>query len=130
MNPTMKQKARHNSLAQQTSSKVSTFRTKGTVPSLSEQSSHLPSGNSAGWRSDGIVLRMDYLSAGTNGVISQRQGGIPRGARNPMSIKLPASIVEERNSLAHIAGSYADDPNWDEFMQAIEASRLELDEQI
>lgn len=41
--------------------------------------------------------------------------------------KLLQSAQEQRNPLERIAGSYADDPFWDEFLQALEESRRALD---
>lgn len=39
----------------------------------------------------------------------------------------PVSNAEETNPLAAIAGSYAADPFWDEFVQLLEESRQALD---
>jgi len=46
----------------------------------------------------------------------------------PVAIDLPQPGTVDTNPLARIAGSYANDPNWEEFKQAMEASRRELDE--
>ena len=52
-----------------------------------------------------------------------------REAERTMTIQTPQPTTEEVNPLARIAGSYADDPNWDEFLLALEASRRALDEE-
>ena len=44
-----------------------------------------------------------------------------------MTIQTPPPGAEGVNPLARIAGSYADDPNWEEFLLALEASRRALD---
>lgn len=49
---------------------------------------------------------------------------------NTLTIELPQFSAVEINPLARIAGSYANDPNWTEFIQAIEVSRRELDETV
>ena len=46
-----------------------------------------------------------------------------------MTIQTLQPSAEEVNPLARIAGSYADDPNWDEFLLALEVSRHALDEE-
>lgn len=53
----------------------------------------------------------------------------PRAAERTMTVQTPQPSTEEVNPLARIAGSYADDPNWDEFLLAMEASRRALDEE-
>ena len=52
------------------------------------------------------------------------------GDGNTPTIQWPQSSAVEINPLARIAGSYANDPNWPEFIQAMEASRRELDETV
>lgn len=46
---------------------------------------------------------------------------------NRATAKLLQGAQEQRNPLERIAGSYADDPFWDEFLQALEDSRHALD---
>ena len=56
-----------------------------------------------------------------------QQADFAREASRPTTIDLAQTSAGKANPLARIAGSYADDPNWDEFIQAMEASRRELD---
>lgn len=58
-----------------------------------------------------------------------KQNPLAREAERIVTTQAPPPNAEEVNPLARIAGSYADDPNWDEFLQAMEASRRALDEE-
>jgi len=58
-----------------------------------------------------------------------KQNPLAREAERTVTIQAPQPSAEEVNPLARIAGSYADDPNWGEFLQAMEASRRALDEE-
>ncbi|MDQ2686633.1 MAG: hypothetical protein M3Y28_02075 [Armatimonadota bacterium] len=52
---------------------------------------------------------------------------LPPEEKYRTTAKLLQSAHEQRNPLERIAGSYADDPFWDEFLQALEDSRRALD---
>lgn len=58
-----------------------------------------------------------------------KQNPLAREAERTLTLQTPQPSAGEVNPLARIAGSYADDPNWEEFLQAMEASRRELDEE-
>jgi len=65
--------------------------------------------------------------SGLKGASCQRTN-VSGEAESAQANHSPHSDAGEVNPLARIAGSYADDPNWPEFIQAMETSRRELDE--
>lgn len=62
-----------------------------------------------------------------NGDAPQRQNGTTYETEQSMTTELTRHRAEQRTALDSFAGSFADDPFWDEMMAAIEEDRRKMD---